>query len=269
MPRKFVRKKKFFKKKVVRKNNSGRRFVKAVARTGGETKLIKTIRDGPFNVTEPYMLVTPYQESVTNAGVAVQWPQYNDATNIHGREWIKVGPAYDQRIGRRVWIKGTTVELRGNLVSGATSGEPDYPLYAKLRVIHGWCKNGYDSLNQVQMDLSGGSMYKEIPFSKYKILSDRVIIKKVHPSVSIGSVASSTVPGRQSAVYAPLKFKFKWSGGKMTFADSLASPQIGHGATYHGWCPFFIVMNPNHGAADNSLNFNVEWIKRVIAYKDA
>lgn len=247
--------------------SSLRKMIKDV----GETKLIKDIAVSPFVVNAPYMLVTPYQHVDSTATPAVNWPVYNDATNLHGREWIKVGSQYNQRIGRRVSIKGSTVELRASIVSGAATGNPDYPLYCKLRVIHGWVKSGYDHLNDVQMDMGGGNMYDEIPYSKYKILSDRVILRQAHPSIAIGQVmTSTTLPGKQTAVYRPLHFKFRWGGGPMTFSDSLQSPtQIGHGSTYTGWCPFFIICNPDHGAADNNLNLNIEFIKRVISYKDA
>ena len=171
MPRKsFRRKTARRKRRFVRRP---RRSIRRVVKNVGETKLIKNIRENPFVVTTPYMLVTPYQEEANVDGQAVVWPQYNDVNNIHGRNFIKIGPAYNQRIGRRITIKGSSVEMKFSLISGATSGAPEYPLYANLRVIHGWVKNGYDALNQVQMDMGGGSMYKEIPFSKYKVLSDR------------------------------------------------------------------------------------------------
>ena len=188
------------------------------------------------------------------------WNNILPGTQALNRNFVSQGTSFNQRVGRRISAKSATIELQFGFVSGQIpTAARTYPLYATLRVIHGWVKEGVHQLPELLTDVP--HMYSEIPFSKYKVLSDRTYTRKAQPAVT-GSVAS--VPG-EIAVYAPFKIKKTWlpNGNKITFSDSLTD------VSYVGWTPFLYILNPHHGTSANNLQLEFKFIKRTFAFKDA
>ena len=232
----------------------------------GETKLQKQLYDeitnGVLNKNAAAILMSPYTLDQNPAGeiaFPTTWNNLLPGTQALNRNFVSQGTAYNQRVGRRISAQSAMIELQFAFVSShATASDIAYPLYASLRVIHGWCKEGVQSLPNTLTDVP--HMYSEIPFSKYKVLSDRTYTRQAQPAVTLTAASPAEI-----AVYKPFKIKKRWSpkGNKITFTDSLAD------VTYAGWTPFLMILNPHHGTGTSNLQLEFKFIKRTFAFKDA
>ena len=176
------------------------------------------------------------------------------------------GSHYNQRVGRRICPKSASVELQFGFVSAYTGTTRNYPIYASIRVIHGWAKEGCQQLSQIATDVA--NMYSEIPFSKYRVLSDKTYTRKCNPVMTYVEGSSPATNPQEFGAYAPFRIKRNWyPNGKhnITFTDSLGAANT----TYAGWTPFLLILNPNHGTGISSLKLEFKYIKRVFAFKDA
>ena len=247
-----------------RKKTSRRRIVNM-----GETKLQKQIYDeishGVLNKNEAATLICPYALDQTNVSPPTEilfpstWNNTVPGTQFYHNNFVSQGTAYNQRVGRRISAQSASVDLQFGFVSShPTASAITYPLYASLRIIHGWCKEGVQQLQEVLTDVP--HMYSEVPFSKYKVLSDKTYTCRAQPAVTVTTATPSEV-----AVYRPFRIKKTWhpKGANITFTDSLAT------VTYAGWTPFILILNPHHGVAANNLMLEFKYIKRVFAFKDA
>lgn len=243
------------------KKNTRRRIIDA-----GETKLQKQLYDeithGVLNKNEAAILMSPYTLDQTPAGEILfpnTWNNLVAGTQAWNKNFVSQGTAYNQRVGRRISAQSATIELQFAFVSSHTTETARaYPLYASLRIIHGWCKEGVQGLPTTLTDVP--HMYSEIPFSKYKVLSDRTYTRKAQPAITADVNQNSEI-----AVYSPFKIKKRWSpkGNKITFTDSLSD------VTYAGWTPFLMILNPHHGTGVSNLQLEFKFIKRTFAFKDA
>ena len=243
----------------------------------GETKLQKQIYDelthGVLNKNESHTWMSPYvrDESTTVPPVAMQFPAtWNNGTSTLSNftNFVNPGAQYNQRVGRRISAKSASIELQFGFVAAHTTlADVTYPVYASLRVIHGWCKEGCQQIEALSSDVA--NLYSEIPFSKYKVLSDKTYTRAVRPAVTYGTqqTVSGVASSHEIATYAPFKIKRNWypNGKNITFTDSLTPANT----TYAGWCPFLIILNPHHGTGANNLKLEFKYIKRVFAFKDA
>ena len=207
-----------------KRKTSRRRIIDA-----GETKLQKQLYDeithGVLNKNEAATLMSPYTLDQNPAGeiaFPTTWNNLLPGTQALNRNFVSQGTAYNQRVGRRISAQSAMVELQFAFVSPiAPTGTRTYPLYASLRIIHGWCKEGVAGLPTTLTDVP--HMYSEIPFSKYKVLSDRTYTRQAQPAITNLNNDVSSAP-HEIAVYKPFKIKKRWSpkGTKITFTDSLA-----------------------------------------------
>jgi len=269
------------KRRGYRKNRAVRRAVKKVYRkkfvrrvkSATETKIIKDIQDNSTHFTilnSKANVICPYfrlDSSVTDGDHLTHW--INNATSpAQLRNFIEVGPNYNQRIGRKVTISKSSWEMICFLNNPDTSANKEFPLFVNLRIIQGWVKGGYSHLKDLMIDgdtVAGYTMYSELPYTKYRIMKDYTITR--YPMAPISAPASGQ---DVVAAYKPIKLKFNWRGQPINFQDSVVDePDRG----WAGWCPFAIVFNPQ---ADNgvqgltsALNLRVDYCKRVISYKDA
>jgi len=233
----------------------------------GETKLQKQVYDmithGVLYRNENATLMSPYTLDQNPAGQILfptTWNNILPNTQALNKNFVSQGPAYNQRIGRRISPQSATIEIQCGFTAVEAAATRLYPFYANLRVIHGWCKEGVSGLPETLTDVP--NLYSEIPYSKYKVLSDRVYIRKVNPAITLESASASD---SRIGVYAPISFKKTWypKGQKITFTDSLSD------VTYAGWTPFLLILNPQHGSSTNSLRLEFRYIKRTFAFKDA
>jgi hypothetical protein len=234
----------------------------------GETKLQKQIYDeitnGVLNKNEAHTWMSPYvrDESTNTPPSPISFVStWNNGTSTISNftNFVNPGNKYNQRVGRRINAKSASIELQFGFVSAETSIEARaYPLYATLRVIHGWAKEGCQQLTALASDVP--NMYSEIPFSKYKVLSDKTYTRKSQPSVTVSTTS-------EIANYAPFRIKRSWypNGKDITFSDSLGASET----SWAGWAPFLIILNPHHGTGVSNLKLEFKYIKRVFAFKDA
>lgn len=254
------------------------RKVKRMAVTAGETKLQKSIYDeitnGVLNKNEAATLICPYALDQTNVSPPTEilfpdtWNNLLPNTQFYHNNFVSQGTAFNQRVGRRISALSASVELQFGFVHGhSTEADRQYPFYATLRVIHGWCKEGVQQLQEALTDIE--HIYSEVPWSKYKILSDKTYTRAAKAPVTYGMLAHSAttqaLPSYEQSVYAPFTIKRSWNpkNQKITFTDSLSA------VTYSGWTPFLMILNPQHGTSTNDLQLEFKYIKRVFAFKDA
>ena len=262
--------KRYRKKAPVRKNKNGRRYIRRAAVKSGETKLQKQLFDeitnGVIHRNEAATLICPYSLDQTNVSPPTPitfpstWNNTADNTQFYHNNFVSQGTAYNQRIGRRISAMSASVQLQFGFVPGDTTTTNEFPLYGSLRIIHGWCKEGVASLKDLLTDVP--NMYSEVPYSKYKVLSDRVYMRKVHPAVSASTIND---PPGEIGNYHPFKIKKSWypKGRAITFTDSLST------VTYSGWTPFLLILNPHHGTTSKSLKLQFNYCKKLFAFKDA
>ena len=232
-----------------RNGNRTKAKVKRMAVDSGETKLQKSIYDeitnGMLNKNEAHTLICPYALDQTNSSPPTDiafpstWNNILPNTQFYHNNFVSQGTAFNQRVGRRISAQSASVELHFGFVSGhATAADRSYPFYASLRVIHGWCKEGVQQLQESLTDVP--HIYAEVPWSKYKVLSDKTYTRAAKSPVTYGNVGSNSPAAGETgaqfaeAVYAPFNIKRSWypKDQKITFTDSLAT------VTYAGWTPF-------------------------------
>jgi hypothetical protein len=251
--------------------------VKRMAVVAGETKLQKSIYDeithGILNKNEAATLICPYALDQTNSSPPTEitfpstWNNLLPNTQFYHNAFVSQGTAFNQRVGRRISALSASVELQFGFVHAhATEADRQYPFYASLRVIHGWCKEGVQQLQEALTDIE--HIYSEVPWSKYKVLSDKTYTRASKAPVTYGKLAAdggAVLPSYEQSVYAPFKIKRTWNpkDQKITFTDSLSN------VTYSGWTPFLMILNPQHGTGTDHLQLEFKFIKRVFAFKDA
>lgn len=261
-----------------RKNNKKRprRKVKKLAIMAGETKLLKNIQNvidhGVTSFNTSHIILTPYtpQEAVAGSGVSTNWTSlWNVAPTNATANFINQGTSFHERVGRKVTILNANTEIHMALIPGYPSTLPAenvvYPSYPVIRVVSGWVKKGWEHLMDLEIDCP--NLYSEIPYSKYKIKSDRTYTLTAKPSTSFGG--GSAFAGEDS-VYRPIKIKRNFKPMRpITFGQTTSSGlSISNGA-YTGWCPFIMVLNPQHGINPNSLALDITFARRLLTFKDA
>lgn len=267
---------KYRNRKPVRKYRRKRRMpLRKKIINAGETKLQKQIYDeithGVLNKNEAHTWMSPYvrDETQNTPPAAIQFPatwNNGNSTLSNFTNFVNIGAQYNNRVGRRISAQRATIELQFGLVSGHTDATARaYPIYASIRVIHGWVKEGVNQLTALSTDIA--NMYSEVPYAKYKVLSDKTYTRKSNPVVSYGSVLTGQGISHESACYAPFNIKRSWNprGKNIMFSDSLGASDT----TYAGWTPFLLILNPHNGTGISNLKLEFKYVKRVFAFKDA
>lgn len=288
MPRKSFRRKNGRRRTVRRAvRRVKRRNFKRAVRSAAETKLIKhiddnsgagntvKILDSTCNVFCPYYRISPKSATMNNNEFITHFVNHTGTPPDELRNFIEVGANYNQRIGRKVRLMGTTLQIHGFFDNNFVGAGREYPMYASMRVVQGWVKGGYEHLTDLMVggDRAGAvhgpqadySMYSEIPFSKYKIIKDYIITRYPRsPFAAPGSAQDI------KAAYKPVSIKAHWSGQDITFQDSLPNSNE---RGWSGWCPFLMLLNPNADNGDETakdkLNFSIDFCKLTIPFKDA
>lgn len=252
-----------------------RRNVKKLAIMAGETKLLKNIQNridhGATIINDSHLILTPYCPQAAAGSTDIgNWSQFwNVAPTNVTANFINQGTSFNERIGRRVHILKTHCQLQFGLIPGYPSTLPPenvvYPSYPVIRVVHGWVKKGWEHLEDLRVDCP--NLYSEIPYSKYKIKSDRTYTLEAKPSTSFGG--ASTFTGEDS-VYRPIKISRSFSPNRsVVFGQTNTSGFSTSNGAFSGWCPFVMIMNPQHGNGVSSLALDVTYARRLLTFKDA
>lgn len=246
-----------------------------------ETKLQKdtlnfeTLPAGATNIYEGNFWLTPY--SASNCWTQISAPSgggipadnqvhaLNPPTNAAADNrvilpqvgsFIANGNTRDTRVGRRITMMSSTVEMIFHIRAIGTVGPPvtyTYSANPEFRVIKGWVRDGVKGLQDLTHDIS--SLYGEIPYSKYKIQYDRVLSRRLQ--------ASGLSTPELEGTYAPFKFKFRWSPKKAITFDQTSTGLSTGNVQYAGWTPFVYFFNPH-----SNLEISFDYLKRVNAFKD-
>lgn len=258
-----------------RKRNKKRapKKVKKLAIMAGETKLLKNIQNvidhGQTLFNSSHVILTPYCPQYVNAG-DTNWTQlWNVAPTNTTATFISQGTSFHERVGRKVTVLKAHTEIHLGLIPGYPTALPPenivYPSYPVLRVVSGWVKKGWEHLMDLEIDCP--NLYSEIPYSKYKIKSDKTYTFTAKPSTSFGG--GSTFAGEDS-VYRPLKIKRSFRPMRpITFGQVNTSGLSTSNGAYTGWCPFIMILNPQHGNSTQSLQLDVTFARRLLTFKDA
>jgi hypothetical protein len=252
------------------KRNAFKRYI----RSATETKLVKYIDDNSTSVrilnAKANVFCPYYRMDASGDGQYItHW--VNNATDpapANLRNFIASGNGFNERVGRKVNIMGSKLELVAFLNNPSTAADRSLPLFATLRIVQGWVKGGYEHLRDLMIDgdkVAGYGQYDELPWSKYRILKDYVITR--YP---IAPYSHDPSGADLAATYKPIHIKARWSGQGITFQDSVVDePKRG----WSGWCPFLMICNPqaDNGSQGivNALNLRVDWAKITMPYKDA
>ena len=192
------------------------------------------------------------------------------------------GSGSNRRIGRKVTMKSCRAELILQLIPNLVAGAAN-PVYAnnpKVRVIHGWCRNGiHDYANKGLAEING--LYDEVDWCQYKVISDRIITRRVIAGVPTTAAAAGV------GSYANINLNLSWNVAKrqICFGGQRAAgfegtsvaggdaPYVTAGQQgflsvsppeYSGWAPFCYILN----ADPNGCQLKVEHYKRVLTWYD-
>lgn len=256
-----------------RRRRQARKF-KRMAIMAGETKLLKNIQNvidhGTTLFNTSHVILTPYAPQEVSGGSQSNWTSlWNVAPTNSTATFITQGTSFQQRIGRKVTVLNTNTEIHLGLVSaypaGLPAGNVAYPNYPVLRVVQGWVKKGWEHLMDLQIDCP--NLYSEITYTKYKILRDKTYTFHAMASTAFGG--ASTFDGEDSN-YRPLKLRHHWSPRRpLTFAEVATSGLSTSNGAYEGWCPFLMILNPQHGVNPSSLQLDITYARRLLTFKDA
>lgn len=243
-----------------------------------ETKIQKTIiaMNAPYNtVWAGSFMTTPWQDmkptdaldvildpEIVKPVTVVPGPQPDDG-NIYNRigSFIVNGDERDQRNGRRITMLNSSMNFVFHLRAAPPTGDPpvyEYNLNPEFRVVQGWVKGGIDALSLVQDDING--LYTEIPYSRYKVLYDKIISRR--------ALSSGIAQPDGTVSYKKFALNFKWiSNRRITFDKSVGGTgvpaTIADDCKYTGWVPFLYFYNPHQ-----NLQIYFDNIKRLNLYKD-
>lgn len=250
-----------------------KKSVKNLALYASETKLQKDTvdlvnMDATTALTGPKFFTTPYQATwdVMNTifNPVVNSTTGSNAMNPVLGNFIQNGSSRSQRNGRRVTMMSSHIDLvfhMDPIPDG--SGQYLYVSNPELRVVQGWVKGGLDSLQYLEGDI--GSLYKEIPYSRYKIIKD-FIISRTGQSAMVGHTGSAYASPSMILTYKTIKLKFSWRPkGRITFDaynDTIDETILN--TKYSGWVPFLYIFNPN----SDQIRLSFDHCKRVNVFKD-
>lgn len=286
-------KKKTYKKKVSRKRNYSK-FKNRVLSVS-ETKYQKDITDwtsNQNNITIPGLPVvatnlnyaaemsymTPYCSAITGYTTSDIWnvqpveestPPGEDAFKLRFGSFITQGGTSENRIGDRITMLKSILDLHFHFKPIPNPTLPGsvytWEAYPDIRIIHGWCKQGLDGYQRLQNDFLQTGKFSEIDYTKYKVLSDRVITRQMVSTgeyIYAGPETRTTSGASQVGSYKPFKFRFVWGGRKMKFTNGNLN-QV-QNLDYTGWTPFLIIINNNA----HSVQLELDYCKRVNLFKD-
>lgn len=292
MPRRRISKKPY-KKKTYRKKTASRNFKKKVLSVS-ETKYQKDITDwttSANNIILPGLKVvapnlayaaemsymTPYCSAITGYTTSDIWnvqpveestPPGEDAFKLRFGSFITQGGTSENRIGDRITMVKSVLNLHFHFKPIPNPTLPGsvytWEAYPDIRVIHGWCKQGLDGYQRLQNDFLQTGKFSEIDYSKYKVLSDRVMTRQMMSTGEYIYRGDGVAPTGASQVgsYKPFKLRFVWGGHKMKFTNGNLN-QVNN-LDYTGWTPFLIIINNNA----NSVQLELDYCKRVNLFKD-
>tara|TARA_B110000208_G_scaffold183870_1_gene237028 strand:- start:193 stop:1011 length:819 start_codon:yes stop_codon:yes gene_type:complete len=185
--------------------------------------------------------------------------EYRELTPAIG-EFIPVGAAYNERIGRRVRMLNTDAQMVFNFVPKSyPPTDPTQPkLYsyvnsAEVRVVHGWVKRGASSLDDLNRDQT---FWKDYEGPDYEILGDRVYARQLLASGFPNAADGGS--GVMIGTYKSINCKFNWKSNRFIDFSSFHSD-------YDGWVPF-VQFTSKHV---DKVDMIVEYLRSSFRYQDA